>query len=107
MIRAGELRHIIEIQERTESTDGYGGKLFTWTEFATVRAKFAPIKGRELTAAKAEYSEGTVRFYIRYLSGVTAKMRIIYNGQVYEIKAQPINTEGMNRELEILATVIE
>lgn len=101
-MRAGELRHIITIQEPAKAVDEYGGDYVTWSDFATVRAKKRPLRGRELMAAQAAQSETEVMFYIRYLSGVNSKMRIVHGSDYYDITSV-VNVNEQNRELEIAA----
>lgn len=100
LINAGKYRHSIVIQEPTKSTDAWGGEINTWSNFATVRAKKRPLRGRELIAAQAEQSETEVMFYIRYLSGVDRSMRIVHDSKYYDITSV-VNVDERNRELEI------
>lgn len=97
------MKHIITVQSRAESTDAYGGLIYTWSDFAKVWAEVDPLKGRELIAAQAAQSEITVRFVVRFVDGIDSTMRILHEGAAYNIMAPPINTGGMNRELVILA----
>ena len=103
MIAAGELRHVITIQERVPLKDAYGGDSYTWADFAEPRAKYLPAKGKELVSGQAVEGQITARFYIRYIGGVTSSMRIVFNGQYYDIKAA-LDIAGLGRELEVLAT---
>lgn len=102
MIAAGELRHVITIQERAETTDAYGGTVYIWSDFATVRAKVQPLRGRELIAAQAAQNQTTVKFYIRYLAGIDSTMRLVWDGNNYDIEP-PVDVNGQGRVLEIMA----
>jgi len=103
MTHPGGYLHSITIQQKTASVDAYGGQVFTWSTFASPRCKIAPISGRELVTAKAEQSELSTRFYMRFLSGITPAMRIVdASGQKYEI-VSVVNVRGLSRETEILA----
>lgn len=103
-LAAGDLRHVISIQAKIETTDLYGGQIFTWANVAAgVRCKKTPLSGKEKMQSRAEYSEISTRFRMRYRSGVTPAMRIVEStGEVHEI-ISVANIDGMNRELEILA----
>ena len=103
-LAAGDLRHVITIQVKAETTDEFGGPVFTWTDFAFgVRCKIVPLTGKESIVAQAEMSQARTRFLMRYLPGVGPDMRIVDDaGQVHEI-LYVANVKGEGRELEILA----
>lgn len=80
--------------------DGSGAQ---WTcKTPKVRASIWPIKATEqLDNMKAELSV-THRIRIRYLSGITADMRIEHGSRHFDIRSL-INPEERNRMIEILA----
>jgi len=82
-----KLNKIIVIESSAMGTDAYGGETLVWSEFTTVWAAVYPIKGRELIAAQAAQSQLTTTFEIRYWKGVVADMRILYDGNYYEIES--------------------
>jgi SPP1 family predicted phage head-tail adaptor len=55
-----------------------------------VPASYEPLSSRDLFAAQAAQSEATVRFVIRYWSGLLPTMRIVYREAIYIIKGQPL-----------------
>jgi len=81
----GELRHRITIQQLSSSQDTYGENVDTWVDVATVYAAVNPISGRELFAAEKENSEITHRVKIRYRSGITPDMRVLFEGREFSI----------------------
>lgn len=101
-MRAGKLRHTITIQQRSDSQNSYGEQANTWTTFAEVRASVEPLQGREFFASQQMQAEVTTRFRIRYLDGVTADMRISYDGRTFDIQAV-LNPNERGRELHIMA----
>lgn len=101
-MRSGKLRHEITIQAVTTTQDGYGGQTESWSTFATVRASVEPLQGREYFAAQQVQAEVTTRFRIRYLSGVTPKMRVLYDGRTFNV-ASVINPNERSHELHIMA----
>lgn len=104
ILRAGTLRHRITIQRKTATRDDYGGESTTWEDFATnVAAEIRPLSSRELVAARGVQSETTHEITIRYRPGITAAMRAVYNGRIFNF-AVPMNTEERNVELVISAT---
>lgn len=87
-MRIGTLRHRVTIQQLVAgSPQQYdtGEPDESWTDVATVWASVEPLQGRELTAAQEVHSEAEVRIKMRYRSGVTAKMRVSFDGVYYSI----------------------
>ena len=101
-MKAGSLRHKITIQENAALNDGAGSQKAVWQDVCTVHAAIKPLSGRELIVSQAENSEISVRIVIRYRTGITASMRIVYQNTIYAIVAPPINTDMRNTELQIM-----
>jgi SPP1 family predicted phage head-tail adaptor len=105
MIRAGELRNLVTIQEPSNTaTDGYESD--TYSTLTTLWMRIRPLTGREFFEGRAILSEHTFRFKGRYVSGITARHRLVWDGDTYKI-VSPVNPEKRNKELEIVATLIE
>jgi SPP1 family predicted phage head-tail adaptor len=100
-MRAGELRHQVVIEQRSSSVDSFGEQLTTWTTFATIYAAILPVSGRELIAAGVVDAEVSHRIIVRYLAGVTASMRVLFEGRYFEIKAV-LNEAERDRMLTLL-----
>ena len=100
-MRAGQLRHKVIIQENTPSRDDYGAEAESWSNFATVWAAIEPIRGREFWESQQINAEVTARITIRYLSGVTPKMRVKYGTRIFDI-ISVINPEERNRDLQLM-----
>lgn len=94
---AGELRHYIRIDSRTNTRDSNTGEsVTTWTKLADVWAKISPLSGKEFIAAQSVSSEVTGRVTIRYRDDVSATNRIVYRNKVYNIVAVlPDNESGL------------
>ena len=102
-MKAGQLRHRITIQQLSTTRDDYGGGVEAWADFATdIPASVQPLSGRELIAAQAAMSTVTTKFGMRYIQGVTAAMRIVFGGEVYNM-LPPIDPEMRHKELIIMA----
>jgi len=87
-MRPGQRDKIITIQSRTETTDTYGGTVHTWADFGQpIWAAVLPLRGRDLVAAQAAQNETTTRFNIRWIAGLNATMRIVYDSKYYDITA--------------------
>lgn len=104
MMRAGELDRSIIIQSATETRDSYGDVLPSWTTFATVWATVTANRGDERFAAYQVVAQADILFRIRWRSGITVKMRISYDGQIYDIVH--IAEIGRREGLDILARLI-
>lgn len=101
-MRAGELRELVTIQHKgTPVRDAAGGETITWTTFATRSAAVDPINGREYVALRAAQSDISIRFRLRYLTGVDTSMRVLWKGVAYEI-VESINVEARSVETQLL-----
>lgn len=107
-IRAGKLRHLVTIQAPSETRDACGGEIPNgWTDFATVWASVEPLQGREYLAAAGVEARATTRIRIRYLAGVTAAMRVVFEDKVYQLVSPPIDPNKMHSELHLMTEETE
>ena len=86
---AGQLNKQITIQQRTTTKDAEGGMVDTWTNFAVdIWAKVNNLSGNERAATRqgGQALEARTEFTIYYLSGVTNEMRVVCNGENYNIR---------------------
>ena len=104
-MKAGNLRHKIVIQEPTETNTG-GDVITTWATYATVHAEVMPDRGGEYWAAKQVQEKEPIIFIIRYCSGITRKMRVLYNDKYYDIQ-DIMNIGRRNREIHLITTAYE
>ncbi|NWA25507.1 phage head closure protein [Pseudomonas gingeri] len=87
-MRAGDLRHSIQFQalkagvdpETQEPTPG------AWVDIVKLWSAIKPLSGREFIAAQAVQSEVVGRLVIRRRPGITASMRGVYRGEIYNIQ---------------------
>lgn len=85
---AQRLRHRVTIEQVTETRDTWGGVDTTWsTLHASVPAEIVPLSGREFVAAQAAQAGVTARMTIRYVPGITTKMRVVHGSDIYNIEA--------------------
>jgi SPP1 family predicted phage head-tail adaptor len=76
-----------------------------WEDVCTgVKASIEPLQGRELIAAQAVQSETTSKIRIRYRTGITAAMRIVFGARLFNITAPPINPGERNQELILMVS---
>ena len=86
-IAAGRLTTPIVIQQQTTTTDAIGQPLLTWTDFALVWANVKHLSGSEAIKAGAVTSAVQASMRVRWLTGIDAGMRVLSDGQTYQIKA--------------------
>ena len=101
-MRAGMLRHRVTIQRQEIVFGKFGAPLHdkVWENVATVWASLEAMSGREFFASQQAQSEVTQRIPIRYRPDVTADMRVIHNGKVFNIGAPLPDNRG--RELVLM-----
>ena len=104
-MHAGKMDRRITIQRREETQAPSGATAPNWINWAVVWAQVIPVSGREYIAARQLQAERTTRFLIRWRAGVVSTMRILYDGQAYEIRA--IAEIGRRDGLDIRAEAIE
>lgn len=85
MINAGELDREIVIKAPNHSVGSYGAEEKAWTTHATVWAKYTPKNGTETNISNTQHSNVAADFLIRYLSTLTKKMQIEFEGLTYRI----------------------
>lgn len=100
-MRSGELRHRIELLVDASTPNGMGGFMGSLTTFATVWAAVEPLRGRAFMEAKAAQSEVSHRVRIRHMDGITAAMKVRYEGRIFSIDAV-LNIGERNRELHLM-----
>jgi SPP1 family predicted phage head-tail adaptor len=106
-MEAGKLRNFITIQQQSGARDTTGEETDTWTTFAQVYAHIEPYvgsarAGREMFQAGQLVGLDYTRIHLRYLAGITPKMRVSYNGRIFDILAIN-NRDERNAELEMIA----
>lgn len=86
-MNVGSMNREIVIQKVTETDDPEGGTKEAWTDFATVFAEVRPQSGGERDAASQpqETQISTFRTHFDDAEGATEKMRINYDGLVWDI----------------------
>ena len=102
-MRAGNLRHRVQVQSLTIAPDTWGAGEETWTTVHNVWAAIWPLRGVESLEQMKLESEVTHKIRIRYHSGITPKHRIKWESRLFNIKSI-INVDERNIYLEIMAT---
>ncbi len=85
-LAAGKLRDRVTLQDQVQTQDPDTGEmLVAWQDVAELWANVEPLSVREFIASAAGQSEVTARITIRYRTGITASMRMLHRGKVYNI----------------------
>lgn len=102
----GKLNRRVELQQRTDGVDNIGQPLTTFTKLTELWVRIIPRAGKEAIQANAHTSTVPVTVRMRYRAGVSAGMRIVESGTVYEILAVPPRDSGwqyMDLQCEVVS----
>lgn len=102
MIRTGQMRHRIRVEQRVSTRDEAGGAADTWAEVVTIWAAIERTPGLELFASAARDSRVPTVFRCRYREDLNPAMRIIYRGKVHDIHSIA-DPEGRRAEILIVS----
>jgi SPP1 family predicted phage head-tail adaptor len=105
-MRAGALRHRVEIQSRSMSLSDTGSPSYTWSRHARAYADIQPNTGRESEIASEIAAVQTHLVRIRYVQGVTPRMRILWGTRTFDINSV-VNVGERGRELQLLCTEVK
>ena len=103
MVRAGILRHRVDIESMTTDTDAWGQPTNVWEAvIQNLPAEVRDIRGREFwESQQAPGGEVTTRVRIRYREDLNRQMRIQHLGRVLQIEAI-VDPDGRMRELHLM-----
>lgn len=106
-MRAGKLRTLLTIEQRTDTPDGMGGVTSTWSTVVQVYGRQlireADWRATEKTTADQTESFRRVRFETRYTTGIAPAMRLkTPAGEYYQIEAA-YDPSQKGERLEIVA----
>lgn len=85
----------IELQRSVPGKGSTGQPKPVWLAFAKPWAEVKSVSGRQFTSASAEQSEVTMTFKVRKRRDVLAGMRVMHNGQTFEVVA-PLQNVPLN-----------
>lgn len=105
-----QMRHRIILQNEVLTSDGGGGSTLTWNNFTTAwsaidtASEFGSgnVTDEKFIAGQIQ-DKKSLKFTIRFVIGVTAKMRILFGSRVFNIRS--IN--NVNEKNEILQIIAE
>jgi SPP1 family predicted phage head-tail adaptor len=101
-MKAGKLRHRVEIYKPTFVKDDIGNHIPTWVKVAEAWAAIEPLKGDERWAAAYAQATTTHRVTMRPPGiAVHPSNRLVFNGRIFEIEAV-LDIEERGRELQLM-----
>lgn len=99
-MRAGRLRHPIDITQRSVAESG-GLPVETWSTVHHLFAERTAREGSESNQDGIAKNTRRVTFLVRYRSDITAGMRVSADDGVYNI-IDPVDPTGRRRELQLI-----
>ncbi|PTX01835.1 phage head closure protein [Pararhodobacter aggregans] len=104
-MRAGKMRHVIELQSVATVINPAGTPVETWSAVGTFRAEVVQQDAREFLKAQGAVGEVAAVFRIRGLVTVELAWRVKFRGEIYNIR----EIGGLDRQtgLELRCTRIE
>lgn len=107
-MRAGDLRDRITVQRPTTGDDGFGNVTTGWADLCTLWANIRETPGKEAVAAGRIEASRTATIWVRDSSvsrDITAADRVVYAGQVWNIRGVGRAIDRTMRELLVEAGV--
>jgi len=86
-MQIGDLDRRITIQQSTTTTNDYGEKVDGWATYRKVWAMLSFVRGDEQFEAEQKTAVRVVKFFVRYDSSITEKMRISWDSKIYDIRS--------------------
>ncbi|ABA78511.1 phage head closure protein [Rhodobacter sphaeroides] len=101
-MRSAALRHLIQIQRKTELVDPSGEVVTLWGAVAVAHAELVQRTDRESATGFGESEAAHVTFRIRWRAGITTGDRIVTgDGRTFDIRE--VAEIGRRRGLELKA----
>ena len=100
---SGKFNHRIVFQEfdKDAGRDADGFPIDAWKDIKSVWAMIKTLKGSEYYSAASTQNENSMRFVIRYSTGLHPDMRILYKGRNFDIESI-INDDEANKTMTII-----
>lgn len=102
--RVGAMRYRCNIEQPTETQDTFGQPIVTWSSYVVDEpCEMLPASGSESMRGRQLEEKAKAIFRIRYRSGITQSMRILFDGAYYGILRVDM-IDGLKRYMELTAT---
>jgi SPP1 family predicted phage head-tail adaptor len=107
-LRAGQLdRQITFITPTITNGVANSDYINGWTIVTTVWAKKTDLPGNEVVVDDRVVIAQRTNWTIRYISGLTTKLRLVFNGKIYEIISIHENDGSRDRWLDISSNLLD
>ena len=103
-MRAGNLKHKIIIQSYTETKNDFGEVVKGWADFKQAYSSITPVSAKEFFKAGIN-AEVSHKVSLRFISGITPKMRVLYGYREFSIEGV-INVREENKVLNLFCTEV-
>lgn len=97
-MKAGALRHRVEIQAPAHTVDSNAGQITAWTSLGTFAAEVLPTGGAKVLEGTIAMGVQGWKVRIRWRSGIDVTYRFIWNGREMAIGSIE-DPDGRKREL--------
>lgn len=98
-MRSGKLDRTITIEEAATGLDEYGAPSSTWANVRNLRAELIEESTEEFLANYGTRDEAVRIFRTRYVSDITTKMAVLFDGDRFNIREVAII--GRRKRLEL------
>jgi SPP1 family predicted phage head-tail adaptor len=87
-MRSGDFNRRITIQVKQTGADELGQPMTSWVDVAdSVPANILAATGKEYMGANEEVSKAQVSMRVRWRTDITAAMRVVFDGGIFNIEA--------------------
>lgn len=100
-MRAGKLRHLVTLQERSGALDDLGQQRDDWVTRWKFWASIESTGGGETVAADQERPAATHKICGRWRAGILTSNRIVYGERIFDIQ-HVANVGERGRDLELI-----
>lgn len=105
-LRLGAMRHRCTIQQPAETLDSAGQPIVTWSAYvANEPCEWQPTNGFESMRGRQLEAGTRAVFRVRYRSGYTTKMQVVFDGETYGITGiNPV--DGQRRYMLLVCSAV-
>ena len=100
-MKVADLRHLVEVQSRTQVADSMGSHTGVWSAVYQTWAGVWPVSAKERAKDGGLTMEITHKIRIRYRAGITPGMRIVHDSRNFDILST-INPDERNITLDLI-----
>ncbi len=83
--KIAELQQRVKFQSLSRTSDGQGGWIETWTDFAEVWAKVKPVSAKERYFSQRIEENISHQITIRWRNDLNTEMRILYESRIFQL----------------------